>query len=139
MKVIDSPVDKVIFLQVLTATGNVPSHMQKIQHGQGGGLVLWEDKRAADEGRQGDGKLALFVRRLRPVMLLPQGPHPFKNHSLCPEDGQGLHLYEWVPAELKVQPGLGKSGPQEYSRADTSSSLMHFTLFYPIIHMHAIT
>lgn len=131
MKAIDSPVDKVIFLQVLTATGNVPSHMQKIQHGQGGGLVLWEDKMPTDEGRQEYGKLVLFVRRLRPVMLLQQGLHPFKNHSLCPEDGQGIHLCEQVPGELKVQPGLGKSGPQEYSRADTSCSLMQFTHFTP--------
>lgn len=28
MKVSGSPVDEVVFLQVLTATGNVPSHMQ---------------------------------------------------------------------------------------------------------------
>lgn len=80
MKTTDSPVDKVIFLQVLTATGNVPSHMQKIQHGQGGGVVLWEDKRPADEGTREDGTLLLFVRRQRPVMLLYQESHPFKNH-----------------------------------------------------------
>lgn len=43
----DSPVDEVIFLQILTATGDVPSHVQKVQHGQGGGLVLWGDRRAA--------------------------------------------------------------------------------------------
>ena len=40
----DSPVDEVIFLQILTATGDVPSHVQKVQHGQGGGLVLWGDR-----------------------------------------------------------------------------------------------
>lgn len=40
----DSPVDEVIFLQVLAAAGNVPGHVQKVQHGQGGGLVLWGDR-----------------------------------------------------------------------------------------------
>lgn len=33
-----------VFLQILTATGNVPSHMQKVQHGQGGGLALWGER-----------------------------------------------------------------------------------------------
>lgn len=38
----DSPVDEVVFLQVLAAAGDVPGHVQEVQHGQGGGLVLWE-------------------------------------------------------------------------------------------------
>lgn len=42
-RALDSPVDEVIFLQVLAAAGNVPSHVQEVQHGQGGGLVLWGD------------------------------------------------------------------------------------------------
>lgn len=71
MKVTGSPVDEMVFLQVLTATGDVPSHMQKIQHGQGGGLVLREDKRTADEAlmERKMGYWLLSARRLSPLRL----------------------------------------------------------------------
>lgn len=76
LKVTGSPVDEVVFLQVLTATGNVPGHMQKIQHSQGGGLVLWEDKRSANE--------AFVEERWGTGFCLGGGSDPFKIQLLCP-------------------------------------------------------
>lgn len=38
------PVNEVVLLQVLTPTGNVTGHVQQIQHGEGGGLILPKDK-----------------------------------------------------------------------------------------------
>lgn len=38
------PVNKVVLLQVLTPTGNVTGHVEQVQHGKGGGLILPKDK-----------------------------------------------------------------------------------------------
>lgn len=39
-----APVDEVVLLQVLTPTGNVTGHVEQVQHGKGGGLILPKDK-----------------------------------------------------------------------------------------------
>lgn len=65
----DSPVDEVIFLQVLAAAGNVPGHVQKVQHGQGGGLVLWGD-------------------RNDPLVRSSPGREDLKHKFSCPQGGQ---------------------------------------------------
>lgn len=38
------PVDEVVLLQVLTPTSNVTGHVEQVQHGKGGGLILPKDK-----------------------------------------------------------------------------------------------
>lgn len=61
-----SPVDEVVFLQVLAAAGNVPCHVQEVQHGQGGGLVLRETEMPSGERRPG-------AEDLRHTFTCPQG------------------------------------------------------------------
>lgn len=107
MQATDSPVDKVIFLQVLTATGNVPSHVQKVQHGQRGGLVLWEDKRPADEGRWEIGSVCEEAEANHAAL---PGAYPFKNHSLCPKRGQASIFMNRPQVSPKYSQGWGCLG-----------------------------
>lgn len=40
-----SPVNEMVFFQILTATSNITSHMQQVQHAKGRGLGLSKDKK----------------------------------------------------------------------------------------------